>query len=128
MLLSSASGSAKRVRASGIPSGLVGTWGKSITAATWRKNQISYEQPGHYTIQISKAAVTSIGLGGTQITTMRTVVSGSMLTFGRTADGFCPHNGSYRWSLAGRTLMIRLVKDDCDPRRVLLTAGFFKRQ
>ena len=116
----------------GVPPSLVGTWGKTLTAATWHRNGIDYESPGHWGIQVSAGSVTGIlappGTSDTPpLTTMHTTVGGASVTFGPTADGFCPHRATYTWKTAGRMLVFKLVRDDCNARRVLLTAGTWTR-
>lgn len=115
-----------------VPAGLVGTWGKTIPAATWRKNGIYYEQAGHWGIVIAKRGVTGIyeppgKPSGFALTTMHVMGTGGSVVFGPTADGFCAGNASYRWKVSGRALRFEVVKDGCDARRVLLTAGAWTR-
>jgi hypothetical protein len=110
-----------------VSAGIVGTWGKTISAATWRRNGISYEPYGHWSIVIGRNGVTSIFTppgkpGAYPLTTMTVAATGGTVVFGPTADGFCPTKASYRWRVAGRSLALTLAKDSCDARRVLLTA------
>ena len=115
-----------------MPSRLVGTWGRTVTAATWRKYGVSYEQAGHWGIKITVGGVTSLleppGTPQTApLTTMHTTATGATVVFGPTADGFCPHKATYSWKTSGRTLSLKLVRDDCTARRVLLSAGTWAR-
>src|SRR4051812_33840958 len=80
---------------SAVPAGLVGTWGKTVTAATWKKHGISYEPAGHWSIRVAAGGRTALVMPpGTAdmgpLTTMHTRVTGRSVTFGPTADGFCP--------------------------------------
>lgn len=123
---------APRTRAA-LPPGLVGTWGKTVTYATWHKNHIYYEIAGNWAIAISKRGVTSIfeppgEPSAYPLTTMRVAVAGASVVFGPTADGFCPGKAAYTWKVTGRTLALNVVKDDCDARRVLLSAGAWTRK
>ena len=36
------------------------------------------------------------------------------MVVGPTADGFCAGKAFYTWTLSGRTLALKLVKDECD--------------
>src|SRR4051794_3585019 len=96
------------------PPRLVGDLGKTVTAATWRKNGITYEPVGHWGIEITKQGVTSLHLppGNTSLaplTTMRTSTTGASIVFGPTADGFCDGGATYTWNVAGPTLTLKLV-------------------
>jgi hypothetical protein len=53
--------------------------------------------------------------------------TGKKIVFGPTADGFCGGKAYYTWKITGRKLTMKLIKDDCDPRRVLLGVGAFTR-
>jgi len=114
---------------SSVPAGLAGTWGKTVTSATWGKNGEYGEPGGHWRITITKAGETKmfapapIGF----FTSMHVSTSGTSAVFGRTADRACPNNGSYTWKVSGSTLVLKVVKDGCNPRRILLTAGAWKR-
>ena len=113
------------------PTPLAGTWTKTITAATWHRNHIHYEAPGRWAIVV-KGSVTSIYTppGKTDdyaLTTMHTAGSTGSVVFGPTADGFCPARATYRWKVTGSMLRFTLVKDGCNARLVLLTAGTWRR-
>ena len=116
------------------PTALVGTWGKTVTESTWTKHHVPGEPGGHFAIAVAGGGVTSMYYGAdpTQtkatifpFTTMRATVTGRHVTFSPTTDGACPGKGSYSWSASGGKLSFTLVKDDCDARRVLMTAGPF---
>ena len=116
-----------------MPARLVGAWGKTLTAAAWKRNSVDYEPAGRFAIVIANPGLTSIFLppgrtSANPLTTMHVAVSGATVTFGATADGFCPGNGIYRWSLSGRTLRFTVVKEGCTARRVLISAGAFERR
>ena len=118
---------------SAVPAGLVGTWGKPITTATWHKHYVYVEQGGHWSIVVAKGGITSIfGPPGEPnaypITTMRAVAAGASVIFGPTADGFCPTKATYRWKASSRTLAFKVVSEDCSVRRALLTAGTWRRK
>jgi hypothetical protein len=111
-----------------VPKALVGTWGKTITYATWHRNQIFYEAAGHWGFAMTSRGVASIyeppgKPDGYRLTTMHVAVAGATVVFGPTADGFCSGKAAYRWKVSGRTLTFTTVKDDCDARRVFLSAG-----
>ena len=114
---------------SAVPARLVGKWGKTITAATWRKHQISYEPAGRFSIAITTKGVLSL-FAPTYgfLTTMNVAARGASVIFGPTADGFCAGNGSYKWKVSGRTLTLSRIKDDCDARWVLFTSGPWTRR
>jgi hypothetical protein len=57
------------------------------------------------------------------LTTMHAETAGTEVVFGPTADGYCATKASYRWAVSGRTLTFKVLKDACDARRVLMTAG-----
>jgi hypothetical protein len=61
------------------------------------------------------------------LTTMGTTVSGGTVTFGPTAEEYCPGRATHRWAASGSSLDFTLVKDDCSARAVLLTVGTFAR-
>jgi len=61
------------------------------------------------------------------LTTMSVKSTGSSLVTGPTADGFCSGNAYFRWKVVGRTLTVKPVKDECDPRWILLTVGSWTR-
>lgn len=115
-----------------VPQQLVGTWEKTISARTWLKNKVFGEPAGHWAIKVGPSGVTSVydpATGTTHpLTAMRTSVSGGTVTFGPTADGYCPGRATYRWAASGSSLDFTLVKDDCASRAVLLTAGTFARE
>ena len=116
-----------------VPPKLVGVWGKTVTAATWRKYQIFYEPAGHWSIAVGKGGVTAIFMppgivSDPPLTTMQTSASGTAVMFGPTADGFCPGKARYRWKVFGRTLTLTALKDDCTARRVLLEEGAWLRK
>jgi hypothetical protein len=115
-----------------VPAPLLGTWGKTMSAGTWARYHVPGEPPGHFALVVGPDGITRMyyGLDPTQtrkvifpFTTMKTGVSGGSVTFGPTTDGACPGSATYTWSASGKTLSLRLVKDDCDARRVLMTAG-----
>jgi len=114
-----------------MPAKLVGAWGKTISTATWQKHGVYYESPGHWGIRISAGGVTGLlappGTGTVAFATMHATVSGGAVAFGPVSDGVCAHGGTYRWSATDHSLSFALVKDDCTPRAVLLTAGSFAR-
>jgi hypothetical protein len=115
-----------------VPAPLLGDWGKTITLAKWAKHQINYEAAGHWAIEITKQG-TSIHQppGDTNLaplTTMRASATGGTVVFGPTADGFCGDKATYRWKVSGRTLTLKLAKDDCTARAVLLADSTFRRQ
>jgi hypothetical protein len=112
------------------PAPLVGKWSKTISAATWRRHNISYEPAGKWTIAISKKGVLSFyapGIGFVSTTTILKATRTSV-TFSPTADGFCAGNGVYKWKVSGKTLTFANVKDDCDARVVSWTAGSWTRK
>jgi len=108
-----------------VPAPLVGTWGKTMTAATWRKHGEYAEPAGDWAIAITKGGVTSLFAPKPYdlLTTMHVAATGTSVVFGPTADGACPTRGTYTWKVSGRTLSLKLVKDACSPRRILYTAG-----
>ena len=120
-------GSATPSRQSKVPTALVGTWVKTITAATWKKNNVSGERAGVYSVTISKDGTATLGIGSFSFTRISATASGTTLRLGATDDAACPTAASYTWSVAGRTLTLHLKGDDCDPRRVLLS-GVLKRK
>jgi hypothetical protein len=116
-----------------VPAVVVGTWGKTITAATWHKYDVGYEPAGRWSIVITKRGLTSIFAppgtpDGYPLTTMHVVAADAAVVFGPTADGFCTTKASYRWKVSGRTLTFKVVRDECDARRVLMTAGPWARK
>jgi hypothetical protein len=116
-----------------VPARLVGTWGKTVTLATWKKNLVFTEPGGHWAIVISRAGVVSIFLppgrpsAASPATTMRVAGSGASVLFGPTADSDCPAKASYTWKVSGRALVLMAVKDGCNLRRILFTAGAWQR-
>ena len=128
-----AAASSALARTASVPHSLVATWGKSISLATWKKNHITDESPGHYAIVIAKGGLTNMYHGNDPtmasvsipFTNMHATVAGHTITFSATADGACPSSGSYHWALSGRKLNLTLLKDTCAPRKVLMTAGPF---
>jgi hypothetical protein len=116
-----------------VPARLVGTWGKTLSAATWQKNLVFTESGGHWAIVISRAGVLSIFLppgrpnAATPASTMRVAGSGASLLFRPTPGGDCPNKASYTWKVSGRTLVLKVVKDSCNLRRILFTAGAWQR-
>ena len=125
------SGIAAGTRTSTVPARLVGTWGKMVTQATWHKSGVYGELAGHWKITIAKTGRTTLVAPppppSYTLTTMPASTSGTSLVFGPTADGVCPARGSYTWNISGSTLVLKVVKDGCSPRRVLMTAGSWKR-
>jgi hypothetical protein len=115
-----------------VPQQLVGTWAKTISARTWLKEKVFGEPAGHWAIKVGPSDRTNVydpPMGMTHpLTTMRTTVSGGTVTFGPTADGYCPGRATYRWVASGSSLHFTLIKDDCSARAVLLTTGTFARQ
>jgi hypothetical protein len=49
------------------------------------------------------------------------------LLFTPTPGGDCPGKASYTWKVSGRLLVLRVVRDGCTLRRILLTAGAWQR-
>ena len=125
-----ASTSAAPTTRSAVPAALVGKWGKTMTAATWHKGGEYAEPAGHWAIAITKGGVTSLFAPKPYdlLTTMHVVATGTSVAFGPTADGACSTRGTYRWKVSGRTLSLELVKDACQPRRILYTAGLWARK
>jgi hypothetical protein len=115
-----------------VPAGLAGSWGKTVSAATWQKHDISYEVPGHWAIAIGKKGVAGIFTPPgetdlTPLTTMHVSASKGSVVFGPTADGFCSGKATYTWKVSGAKLSFKAVSDGCSARRVLLTAGSWAR-
>ena len=114
-----------------VPAHLAGTWGKTVPLATWHKAGVYGDPGGHWKITITNAGVTKMFAppppAGFVVTTMTVSTSGTSLVFGPTADGVCPAKGSYTWNVSGSTLVLKVVEDGCSPRRVLMTAGPWKR-
>jgi hypothetical protein len=113
-----------------MPARIVGTWGKTMTAATWQKNDVYVEQAGQWSIVITTRGLTSIfeppgRPNAYPLTTMRAEAAGATVVFGPTADGYCANNASYQWTVSKRTLTFKALKDDCSARRVLMTAGLW---
>jgi hypothetical protein len=126
--------SAGKVAAGGnVPQSLVGTWGKSISLATWKRSGVTSEPAGHYAIKIEPSGQTGMYHGNDPtmatvtfpFTTMRATVSGHTLTFGPTADQVCMRKGTYRWARSGSKLDLTAVDETCAPRKVLMTVGPF---
>jgi hypothetical protein len=114
---------------SAVPASLVGTWGKTISLATWHKYYISDEPGGLFTIKITKGGLTKMYAPGVGFfTTMPVSASGTSIVFGPTADGACAGKAYYKWKVSERRLTMKLVTDHCDPRRVLLGVGAFTRR
>jgi hypothetical protein len=120
-------GSATQSRQSAVPNALVGTWGRTLTGAAWKKNHVNGEPAGVYSVAISSDGTATLEFGATPFTHMPAAASGTVLKLGATADGVCAGPASYAWRVAGRTLTLHLKKDDCDPRRVLFS-GPLKRK
>jgi hypothetical protein len=97
-----------------VPARLVGTWGKTMTYATWHKNAVEFEPSGHWAIVIAKAGVTSIfeppgkPESYPALTTMHVAATGASVVFGPTADHYCPGKASYTWKVSGRTLALKV--------------------
>jgi hypothetical protein len=123
-------------RQSHVPQNLVGTWGKTITSATWKKNHITYEPGGHWAITIAPGGLVKLYSGNDPttaavsfpFTTMHAVVSGKTFTVGATADGHCAGTGTYHWVASASKLGFTAVKDACAAREVLMTTGAFTRE
>jgi hypothetical protein len=119
--------------AAAVPQSLVGTWGKSLSAADFKKGHVVGEPGGHYALVIAPSGLVSMYKGNDPtmasvtipFTTMRAHVSGNTVTFGSTADGVCAGNGTYHWTVSGSKLHLTLVKEGCDQRQVLMTSGAF---
>jgi len=120
-----------------VPGALVGTWGKTMQESTWTRYHIPGEPGGHYAIAIDASGIAKLyhGTDPTRtkrvlfpFTTMSTAAAGGTVKFGPTTDGFCPGGATYTWTVSGGRLALKLVKDDCDARRVLMTAGAFARE
>jgi len=111
------------------PAPLVGKWTKTISGATWRRHHIGYEPVGKFTITISRAGLINYyGPRVGYISNFRILAVGSgSITVSPPADGFCADKGTYTWTATAKTLALARVKDDCDPRVVLFTAGTFYR-
>jgi hypothetical protein len=46
--------------AGGVPRGLVGTWGTSVSDATWKKGHVFGEPTGHYALVIAPSGLVSM--------------------------------------------------------------------
>ena len=104
-----------------------------MTAATWHKYGVYYEAEGPWSIVITKGGATKLfeppgKPNAYPLTTMPTAVTGTSVVFGPTADRACSNKGTYIWKISGRTLSLKLVRDACQPRRILYTAGLWKRE
>jgi hypothetical protein len=116
-----------------VPAPLVGTWGKTVTLATWHKSGVYGIAGGHWTMTIKKDALTKLTLFAPPapafpaFSNMRVSTSGTSLVFGPTSNGDCPGKGSYTWKVSGSTLVVKVIKDGCSTRQVLMTAGTWKR-
>jgi len=110
---------------------LVGTWGKTITSATWRKHGITYEDAGQRAITVSQDGTLTVldppGHASDVLTHMSARTAGASLFVGATADGFCPQHPGYTWNVTGTTLVMGGGGKDCDARRVLFTVGPWKK-
>ena len=127
------SGIAAGTRTTTVPASLVGTWGKTVTLATWHKSGVYGIPGGHWTMTIQNNALTKLNVLAPPApafpfsNNMHLSTSGTSLVFGPSKDGDCPSKGSYTWNVSGSTLVLKLVKDGCNPRRILMTAGTWKR-
>ena len=115
---------------SGVPPSLVGTWGKSISAATWNKDHLNGEPAGRYAMKIEQNGRTglysgSVGGGALPLSTMTAAFSDHTVTFGATSNGVCPGRGIYHWVVSRSKLKLAVSKDGCRLRVVFLTAGPF---
>jgi len=114
-----------------VPARLVGKWTKTVTAATWHRNQVYGEIAGRWTMVIAPSGKASlyVPLAGKPflLTSMHTETTGSSIVFGPTSDAVCPRKASFSWSLSGGALALAAAKDDCIARRVLMTAGSWTR-
>jgi len=116
-----------------VPARLVGTWGKTVTLATWHKSGVYGIGGGHWTMTIQNNALTKLILlsppapAFPAFANMHVSTSGTSLVFGPTNDGTCAAKGSYTWKVSGSALVLKVVKDGCGPRRVLMTAGSWMR-
>jgi hypothetical protein len=127
-------GIAARTGTSTVPARLVGTWGKTVTLATWHNSGVYGIAGGRWTMTIQNDALTKLALLAPPaplfpaFRNMHVSTSGTSLVFGPTNDGTCPAKGSYTWRVTGSTLGFKVVKDGCNPRRVLMTAGTWTRK
>ena len=128
------SGIAAGTRTNTVPARLVGTWGKTVTLATWHKSGVYGIAGGHWTMTIQSNTLTKLTLlappapAFPAFNGMHVSTSGTSLVFGPTNNGDCPAKGSYTWKVSGSTLVLEVVKDGCTARRVLFTAGSWKRK
>ena len=110
-----------------MPKALVGTWDRTMTGAAWKKNHVTGEPAGVYSVVISSDGTATLEFDATPFTHMPAAASGTVLKLGATADEVCARPATYAWSVSGRTLTLHLKKDDCDPRRGLFS-GPLKRK
>jgi hypothetical protein len=126
------SGAAGLNRRGSVATPLVGTWGKTVTSATWRKHGITYEDAGHWAITISNDGTLTLhnppGHAGNVLTHMSARTAGGSLLVGATEDGFCPQHPGYAWKVTGTTLVMGGGGNDCDARHVLFTVGAWKKE
>ena len=116
-----------------VPARLVGTWGKTVALATWHEGGLYGIPGGHWTMTIQNDGLTKLALLAPPaplfpaFRNMHVSTSGTSLVFGPTNDGDCPGKGSYTWNASGSTFVVKVVKDGCAERRILMTAGTWKR-
>ena len=112
-----------------VPSSLVGTWTRNVTAADWTKANSGGFPTGTWKLVVTNKGWADVYVpGGTSPDfSPPFMTSGAKLTIG--AVPVCPGTkGRYRWSLAGRVLHITLIADaSCGPRRGLFV-GAWKRK
>lgn len=90
-----------------VPAKLLGAWGRTITAADWKRAGRPNEAPGHFSMYIG--ADGSVALAEF---TARLSASGNRVTFGG-VPGCGKTKGLYRWTVVNRRLTLTSLRDAC---------------
>jgi hypothetical protein len=103
---------------------LAGTWSTTISGAP------SAQFNGVWKLRFSPAGAYAIVKSGHTLVAGQAIVNGTTVTFhdlgGPASCVGAQVLGSYTWTLTGRTLQLKPVKDTCAGRRFVLTRRFSK--
>lgn len=97
------------VRAARLPSQLVGSWRRRVTAADWARAGVTDEPPANFSMYVpadGSVAVAEMYVRFSPLSGNRLVISGRFPDCGKS-------KGIYRWSVSGRHLTLTKLQDSC---------------
>lgn len=96
-------------QAAKLPSPLIGSWRRRVTAADWARAGVTDEPPANFSMYVppdGSVAVAELYVRFSPLSGNRLVISGRFPDCGKS-------KGIYRWSVSGRHLTLTKLQDSC---------------